>query len=289
MYGGKITENSVSVGAVNIADGTFNFFAGTIFDNDVVGVYSNGTFNIYDGAGVDATNIVYLTDGHVINVVRRDPVYDDETGEEIVQEIVFPDLIANVDFERYYIDTCIINTEKTDDASKYAGKFTVTDTTYTLDELNYLRADSFALKSNATLVMNGDAYVYGFTVGVYTADSLKLQFVNENVAVIDEKGNFKSGDVKIGTGDKVVLVDENLDIFDTLPVLIYGDLNADGYVDAQDSFIVSMYVYGFLNRKSLSDVHIEAMDVNHDGRVTLDDATIIENMGVFEGSIDQYG
>lgn len=287
MHGGKITENDTHIGAVYIVDGTFSFFDGTIFDNTGVGVYSNGTFNIYDGAGVDATNIVYLTDGHVINVMKRDPIYDEETGEEIPQEIVLPEFIANVDFERYYVNTQIINTEKTDDATKYSGKFAVTDLTYKLDELNYLRADSFTLKNNATLKMDGNTCVYGFTLGVYTADSLELQFVNENVAVIDETGNFKTGDVKIGTGDKVVLIDKNSDIIDTLPVLIYGDLNADGAVDAQDSFIVYMYVYGFLNRTKLSSVHIEAMDVNHDGYVTLDDAIVIENMGVFEGSIDQ--
>ncbi len=287
MHGGKITENSTKVGAVNITDGTFNFFAGTIFDNTGVGVYSNGIFNIYDGAGVDATNIVYLTDGHVINVVKHDPICDEETGEEIVQEIVFPDLIASVDFEKYYVDTQIINTERTDDATKYTGKFIVADTTYTLDELNYLRAENFVLKNNATIKLRENICVYGFTLGVYTAESLELQFANENIAVVDENGNFKSGDMKIGTGDSIVLLDGSGNIFRTLPILIYGDLNADGSVDAQDSFIVSMYIYGFLSSDDLSIAHIEAMDVNHDGQVTQEDATIIENMGVFEGSIEQ--
>lgn len=287
MHGGKITENNVRVGAVHIADGTFNFFAGTIFDNTGVGVYSNGTFNIYDGAGVDATNIVYLTDGHVINVVKHDPVYDEETGEEIVQEITFPDLIASVDFEKYYVDTQIIGTEKTDDVTKYTGKFTVADTTYTLDDMNYLRADNFVLKDSATIKLRENVCVYGFTLGVYTAESLVLQFENENIAVIDKDGNFKSGDVMIGTGDNLVLLDGDGKFYRTIPILIYGDLNADGAVDGQDAFIVSMYVYGFLPKEHFSIAHIEAMDVNHDGQVTQEDATIIENMGVFEGTIEQ--
>ncbi len=287
MYGGKITENNIRVGAVNIADGTFNFFAGTIFDNTEVGVYSNGTFNIYDGAGVDGTNIVYLTDGHVINVVKHDPIYDEETGEEIVQDIVFPDLIASVDFEKYYVDTQIIGTEKTDDVTKYTGKFTVADPTYTLDDLNYLRADNFVLKDNATIKLRENVCVYGFTLGVYTAESLVLQFTNENIAVVDKDGNFKSGDVMIGTGDNLVLIDGDGAFYRTIPILIYGDLNADGTVDGQDAFIVSMYVYGFLPREQFSIAHIEAMDVNHDGQVTQEDATIIENFGLFEGTIEQ--
>ncbi len=287
MHGGKVTENNVKIGAIHISDGSFDFFAGTIFDNTGVGVYSNGTFNIHDGAGVDGTNIVYLTDGHVINVVKPEAVYDEDTGEEIVQEITFPDLIASVDFEKYYVDTQIINTENTDDVTKYAGKFAVVDTTYTLDELNYLRADNFVLKDNATIKLRDDICVYGFTLGVYTAESLELQFSNENIAVVDKDGNFKSEDVMIGTGDNLVLLDSSGNIYRTLPVLIYGDVNADGTVDGQDAFIVSMYVYGYLQKDEFSIAHIEAMDVNHDGQVTQEDADIIENMGVFEGSIEQ--
>ncbi len=287
MFGGKITENNVDVGAVYVADGTFDFFAGTIFDNENVGVYSNGTFNIHDGASVDETNVVYLTDGHVINVITPEPEIDEETGEEIPVEIVMPEKIAHVDFERYYVDKQIINTEKSDDATKYAGKFTVADPVYTLDALNYLRSDNFVLKNNATIKLREDICVYGFTLGVYSAKSLMLQFENENIAVVDKDGNFRDDEEMIGTSDNVVLLDGDGTIYRVLPILIYGDVNTDGKVDGQDAFIVSMYVGGFFSKDEFTIAHIEAMDVNHDGQVTQEDVEIIEKMGVFEGDIEQ--
>ncbi len=287
MYGGKITENNVNVGVIYFSNGTFNFFDGTIFDNTGVGVYADGTFNIYDGAGVDESNIVYLTDGHIINLISYEPEVDEETGEVIPPEIVLPDLIASVDFEKYYVDTQIVNTEKTYDNTLYSGKFKVADSTYTLDEMNYLRADNFVLNSNATIKLRENICVYGFTLGVYTAESLELQFENENIAVVDTHGDFKTGDKKIGTGDSIVLLDADGNIYRKLPVLIYGDVNADGFVDGQDAFITAMYVNGFFSGDDIDIAYIEAMDVNHDGQVTWEDVTIIEKMGVFDGNIEQ--
>lgn len=287
MYGGKITENKVNVGAVYFSGGTFNFFDGTIFDNSGVGIYADGTFNIYDGAGVDESNIVYLTDGNVINLISYEPEVDEETGNVTYPEVELPDLIASVDFERYYVDTQIVNTEKTNDNTIYSGKFKVSDKTYTLDEMNYLRANNFVLNSSATIELEENVSVYGFTLGVYTAESLVLQFENDNIAVVDSKNAYKTGDMKIGTGDGVVLLDGDGNIYRKLPVLIYGDLNSDGFVDAQDAFITGMYVNGFISKDAFDAIFIEAMDVNHDGQVTWDDVTIIENMGVFIGDIEQ--
>ena len=287
MHGGKITENNVTKGAVYLVNGTFNFFAGTIFDNNNVGVYSNGIFNIQDGAYVDESNIVYITDGHVINVITPEPEIDEETGEEIPVEITMPEKIAHIDFEKYYVDTQIINTEKSDNAEKYAGKFTVVEPYYTLDGLNYLRADNFVIKDTAEIKLRENVCVYGFTLGVYTAKSLQLQFENVNIAVIDKDGRFKTDDEMVGTSDNIVLVDSDGIIYRMIPILIYGDINTDGKVDGQDAFIVSMYVGGFFSQDEFTSAHIEAMDVNHDGQVTQEDAEIIEKMGVFEGDIEQ--
>ena len=122
---------------------------------------------------------------------------------------------------------------------------------------------------------------------VYDSEGNLIGAKTKDGEVIDKDGNFKSGDVMIGTGDNLVLLDGDGKFYRTIPILIYGDLNADGAVDGQDAFIVSMYVYGFLPKEHFSIAHIEAMDVNHDGQVTQEDATIIENMGVFEGTIEQ--
>lgn len=285
MYGGEITENNVKVGAVNIADGSFNLFAGTIFDNTSVGVFSNGTFTVYEGACVDKSNTVYLADGKVIGVAEQEPVYDEETGEEIDQGIVIPDLVASVDFEKYYVDTSIISGSE-EDILKYTDKFSVKDTTYTLDEYNILRSDTFELKEASPLVI-GEKWIYGLSVNTYTSKSICLQFTNSNIAVTAKDGRIKGEDEKVGTGDIIVLLDANGDAYRSMPILIYGDVNGDGDVDGNDAVILTLFNYGYFSINQFENVIIEAMDVNHDGVIDEEDASIIENLGVFAGTVNQ--
>ncbi len=283
MHGGKITENNITVGAVDIAGGTFNFFAGTIFDNENVGVFSDGTLNIFDGAGVDESNIVYLADGKIINVQRPDPVYD-EDGNEIVQEYIIPEKIAVVDFEKYYVDTSIISTK--DDVSKYDGKFSVVDATYYVDENSFLRSDYLSLKDNATIKIN-EQYVDNLSVNSYTVKGLCLQFRNTNIVVYDKNWKEKTEDEKIGTGDYVALFDASGTIYRYLPVVIYGDVDCDGDVNANDSFVTKMYIYGWFKPEDFVAAQIEAMDVNHDGSVDETDALIMEDVGIGADTIVQ--
>ena len=284
MHGGKITENAITVGAVDIAEGgTFNFFAGTIFDNTKVGVFSDGTLNIFDGAGVDESNIVYLTDGKVINVQKPDPVYDDD-GNEIVYEYTIPEKIAKIEFEKYYVDTPVISTK--DDVSKYADKFSVVDSTYYVDENSFLRADYHELKNNATIKLSQE-YIYNLSINSYTVKSLCLQFKNTNIAVYDKNGVEKTGDEKIGTGDIAVLLDASGSVYRSLPVVIYGDVDGDGDVNANDSFVTKMYVYGWFKPEEFTSAQIEAMDVNHDGTVDETDALTMEDIGIAIGKIEQ--
>ena len=276
MYGGKVTENITTVGAIYVADGVFNFFDGTIFDNTNVGVYSDGTFNIYDGASVDKSNIVYLTDKQVLNVQRPDPVYDDE-GNEIVQEYIIPEHIAVIDFERYYVDTPAISTK--DDATKYADKFTLVDTVYYVDENGMLRADYFELKDNATILLS-ENFVYNLSINTYTVKSLCLQFRNTNILVYSKDMVEKGPDDKISTGDNLVLYDSDGNSYRVLPIVIYGDVDANGDVNANDSFVTKMYIYGWFKPEDFTLAQIEAMDVNHDGVVDETDALLMEDNGI---------
>lgn len=285
MHGGKVTENNVKIGAIHIADGKFNLFEGTIFDNTDIGVYSNGTFTIYDGAYVDESNLVYLTDGHVINVSKPEPIYDEETGEEIDQGIVIPNLIAVVDFEKHYVDKSIISSEESD-ISKYSGKFSVNDSNFTLDENNILRCEGFKLINNSALLINENC-VYRFSIDTYTVKAAALQFENENLIITYSDGTVKSNDKKIGTGDRVVLLDQKGVPYKEVEILIYGDIDSNGDVNGNDAFIATMYLYGFYKPEDFSYAQLEAMDVNHDGTVTQEDVDIIENMGVFIGGITQ--
>lgn len=286
MNGGKITENNTDKGALCILGGEMNFFGGTIFDNENVGIYSSGTLNIYDGAGVHKSNSIYLTDGNTINVQRPDPIYDDE-GVEIEKEYIIPELIGKVEMENYIISSSIIETN--DDLSKYSGKFSLADSTYSLDENNVICADDFSLRGNATIIIDkyGQRLVYGMTVNTYTAKGLCLQFENVNIALYDKKGNRKDDNDKVGTGDVLVLLDGSGKVYRSLSVVIYGDVDGDGDVNANDAFVTKMYIYGYFLRSQFVEAQIKAMDVNHDYIVTETDTSMMEDMGISQGEIIQ--
>ncbi len=286
MYGGKITGNTTNKGAVAILGGEMNFFGGTIFDNSVVGIFSDGTLNIYDGAGVDKTNTIYLTDGKVINVREPDPIFDEE-GNEVVQEYIIPELIGNVELEKYNIDTSLISTP--DELSKYSGKFTLVDSTYSLDDENIIRAKHFMIKDEATIVLdkNDNKFIYGLSVNSYTARGLCLQFKNENIVIYDRKGNIKGDNDIVCTGDYLSLIDGSGNAYRTVAVVIFGDVDCDGDVNANDAFITKMRISGLLNRGQFTEAQIKAMDVDHGGSVTMIDAMIMEDAGIYQAEINQ--
>lgn len=287
MNGGKITENNTDKGAVCILDGEMNFFGGTIFDNENVGIYSDGTLNIYDGASIDKSNSIYLTEDNKINVQRPDPIYDEE-GNEIEKEYIIPELIGKVEMETYVIGSTIIETK--DDLKKYSGKFILADSTYSLDKNNVIGADDFSLRETATIIIDkyGQRLVYGLTINTYTAKGLCLQFENTNVVLYDKKGNIKEDNDKVGTGDVLALLDKSGKVYRTLSVVIFGDVDGDGDVNANDAFITKMYLATHFRRDMFVEAQIKAMDVNHSyGIVTLDDAEIMENIGISQGEIIQ--
>ena len=125
------------------------------------------------------------------------------------------------------------------------------------------------------------------TVNTYTAKGLCLQFENVNIALYDKKGNRKDDNDNVGTGDMLVLLDGSGKVYRTLSVVIYGDVDGDGDVNANDAFVTKMYIYGYFLRSQFAEAQIKAMDVNHDYIVTESDTSIMEDMGISQGEIIQ--
>lgn len=74
-----------------------------------------------------------------------------------------------------------------------------------------------------------------------------------------------------GTGSLISIYDINGDLRSTLTVVIFGDIDGDGYVNGEDAVLLSCYVSRLLQ---LSDAQIYAADVNRDNAVTVNDQTI---------------
>ncbi len=119
-------------------------------------------------------------------------------------------------------------------------------------------------------------YIQGITPGtVTTADAILANVKASNtaakLAVTASKSN------GYGTGAKVDVSIDGIGVLTTYYVVIYGDVNGDGAVDAFDAFAVDKSVN---NLAALSGVYAKAADADDSGDITVADLTPIMNAAV---------
>ena len=127
--------------------------------------------------------------------------------------------------------------------------------TYTVKIIKYTQT-TINLKE---LQLNADSTLLnGFTVGdtVETA-SARLEVFNGSVVIKDAKGNVKTGDSVVGTGDVVCVIDGNGFEYSKYTIIIYGDVNGDGKIDLFDFAYVKKVI---LENSGLTGVYLIAGD-----------------------------
>ncbi len=62
---------------------------------------------------------------------------------------------------------------------------------------------------------------------------------------------------------------------DEIYIIIFGDVNCDGFIDTADKVLISNYLSG---KASLTNTQYVAADVDHDGTVTSADMVAITRM-----------
>ncbi len=70
-------------------------------------------------------------------------------------------------------------------------------------------------------------------------------------------------------------------------VVIFGDVNCDGWYNGTDSIIVSCLANGMLTKDDVGDAAYEAADCNHDGLIDALDVALLEQAGMLLTNIDQ--
>lgn len=91
---------------------------------------------------------------------------------------------------------------------------------------------------------------------------------------------------KVGTGSVVSAKYSTGDIV-KFSVLIYGDLNGDGWYDGMDSIIDSGIVNNMITEDDAGGCAYAAADCNHDGVIDDLDVQILQEAGIFTAEIDQ--
>lgn len=146
------------------------------------------------------------------------------------------------------INTITINvyTSATDKSAKRTYKVKITKYTQTIVDFKLLQSNP------------GTKYINGFGVGdtVDTAKS-RMAVTNGSVLIKDSKGNVKSNDAVIGTGDVLCVLDGNGFEYARYTIIIYGDVNGDGKIDLFDFAYVKKMI---LENKGLTGVYLTAGD-----------------------------
>lgn len=95
----------------------------------------------------------------------------------------------------------------------------------------------------------------------------------EQILIQKEDGTTQTGTV--GTGNKVLLVNEKGETKAVYAVIIYGDVNGDGNIYATDYRIIKNQIMG--DKQLLFDLYAKAADVDRDGNVYATDYRRIKN------------
>ena len=91
----------------------------------------------------------------------------------------------------------------------------------------------------------------------------------------------------MGTGTKIKVYNIEQTLVDTYTVVIFGDVDGDGWYDGTDAYFVRLVANGLIARSALTDAQRMAADCNHDGLIDSADVAILEQAGLLLNQIDQ--
>jgi hypothetical protein len=100
-----------------------------------------------------------------------------------------------------------------------------------------------------------------------TVNTFLKEFENEVLEVVNSSGQVITGSAKVGTGTKVNLYEGGI-LIDTVTVVVLGDVDGNGVINAEDSNLVKS---SFLRKATLTDIQKEAADADGNGIVNTTD------------------
>lgn len=118
-----------------------------------------------------------------------------------------------------------------------------------------------------------DGMVIGISPTVNTVGEIKACFDSTRIALRSElSGSDMPDNIRVGTGNVIVLYDENGSVIKTAVLVINGDVDGNGLVNNVD---VSRVLRAVVNDIPFDHPYSEAADVNGDGAVNNRDASML--------------
>ena len=132
--------------------------------------------------------------------------------------------------------------------------------------------------ANGAVVDNENGLIYG--IASNSAD------INSYVNTVDDTMTVECDSALLGTGSVVNIVKDDV-IVDSYKIVLFGDVNGDGWYDGMDAVTVSCIANGMLTKDQIGDAAYMAADCNHDGVVDEFDVALLNQAGVLLANVDQ--
>ncbi len=133
---------------------------------------------------------------------------------------------------------------------------------------------------SAASVDETNGFVYGVLPGM--ADVLPLFTATEGGSL-----TFTPTANGGGTGSTITMTDQYGDVADTFTLIVFGDINGDGWYDGTDAYFVSLVANGLISPTALTEAQLLAADANHDDAIDAADAALLEQAGLLLSQVDQ--
>lgn len=131
--------------------------------------------------------------------------------------------------------------------------------------------------SSSTYKVNSNSTITGITSFPIKASDFTKKFAvaNGSVKITNSNGTAETGNV--GTGDQVRIYDSVGALKFTYNVVIYGDTNGDGKINAQDLLLIQK---NNIRVSTLNGVFSSAADVNKDGKINAQDLLLVQKHNI---------
>lgn len=122
------------------------------------------------------------------------------------------------------------------------------------------------------LIKNNESNIYGFNIGT-TTNNLMQNILKQNknaIVKITNTSNKEKTNSILSTGDKITITSNKET--KTFQIIIYGDLDGDGNVNAKDLLLMRKYL---LKEKNLTGVYFESARLNRNNTISAKDLLIM--------------